>query len=68
MARKREKTGFFCPFKKAVSVEFNGASGRKEVHERFEECAGERCVAYSGKEIFTERPRCMRLEVENGQR
>ena len=36
----------YCPFKKAVSVDYNGNNNRKEIHERFEQCAGERCMAY----------------------
>ena len=36
----------YCPFKKAVITEYNGNNGRKELHERFEQCAGERCMAY----------------------
>lgn len=37
----------YCPFKKAVSTEYNGNNDRKELHERFEQCAGERCMAYT---------------------
>ena len=56
MERKNEKEGRYCPFKKAVSVEYNPATGRKEMHERFEECAGERCMAWFPG------GRCRRLE------
>ena len=36
----------FCPFKKAQTKEYNQETGLTETHERFEVCAGERCVAY----------------------
>ena len=41
---KEKKT--LCPFKKAINIEYNPTTGRKEMHERFEECAGERCMAF----------------------
>lgn len=43
MANKEDR---FCPFKKATVTENNSMTGRKETHERFEECAGARCMAY----------------------
>ena len=61
MARKNEKESRYCPFKKAVSVEYNSTTERKEMHERFEECAGIRCMAW------TPGGRCKRLEVGNGR-
>lgn len=36
----------YCPFKKAISTEYNGNNSKKEIHERFEQCAGDRCMAY----------------------
>ena len=35
-----------CPFKKTAEAEYNDKTGRKTIHERFEVCAGERCMAY----------------------
>ena len=52
----------YCPFKKAISTENNGYTGKKEVHERFEECAGERCMEYLPG------GRCRRLESQNNNR
>lgn len=60
MEKRNDKETHFCPFKKAVSVEYNGTTGRKELHERFEECAGFRCMAYLPG------GRCMRLEANYG--
>lgn len=59
--KKSEKDPRYCPFKKAVSTESNGYTGRKELHERFEECAGERCMAWMPG------GRCKRLEGGNGR-
>lgn len=58
MARKNDehKAPHLCPFKKAVSSESNSYTGRRELHERFEECAGDRCMAYLPG------GRCKRLE------
>ena len=58
MARKNDehKEPRYCPFKKAVSSENNSYTGRRELHERFEECAGERCMAWIPG------GRCKRLE------
>lgn len=36
----------YCPFKKATVTENNIMTGQRESHERFEECAGARCMAY----------------------
>jgi hypothetical protein len=55
-----------CPFKKAVSVEYNSNTGRKEIHERFEECAGERCMAFKRRGITISDGYCMRVEGEYG--
>lgn len=52
-----------CPFKKAVTKEYNPQTGRTELHERFEVCAGSRCMAYE------ERPlgaiECLRLRLKD---
>ena len=53
---KEKKT--LCPFKKAINIEYNPTTGRKEMHERFEECAGERCMAFQRKGFSDE---CRRL-------
>lgn len=67
MAKRNDehKETRYCPFKKAVSVEYNSMTGRKEMHERFEECAGERCMAYNNRPFVGE---CKRLEVPYGNR
>lgn len=62
MGNRNEKESRFCPFKKAVSVEYNATTGRKEMHERFEECAGERCMAYDFRGL------CKMMEVPYGTR
>lgn len=35
-----------CPFKKTITREQNPVTGRTVTYERFEVCAGERCMAY----------------------
>lgn len=69
MAMKNDdhKETRYCPFKKAVSVEYNSMTGRKEMHERFEECAGERCMAYK-PEAFASPADCKRLATATPQR
>ncbi len=37
-----------CPFKKAVERDYNGHRGSTTLKERFEPCAGERCMAFKG--------------------
>lgn len=51
---KEEKK--LCPFKKTTDLEYNGYNSKKTVHERFEVCAGERCMAYS-------KGKCLRLKT-----
>lgn len=65
MGKKNNKETRFCPFKKAVSVEYNSMTGRKEMHERFEECAGERCMAYDPGG-WSHPDGCKRLEENHG--
>lgn len=62
MAEEQRK---LCPFKKASTQERNSMTGSTTTHERFEECAGSRCMAYSY------RRQCCRLikkEDTNGNR
>jgi len=63
MARKNDdhKESRYCPFKKAVTTESNGYTGKREMHERFEDCAGDRCMAWMPG------GRCRRLEGGNGR-
>lgn len=35
-----------CPFKKIVEREYSGQRGMTSMRERFDVCAGERCMAY----------------------
>jgi len=56
MKKQTREDPKYCPFKKAVSSENNSYTGRRELHERFEECAGDRCMAYLPG------GRCRRLE------
>ena len=64
MARKNDdhKESRYCPFKKAVTTESNGYTGKREMHERFEDCAGDRCMAWMPG------GRCRRLEGGNAGR
>lgn len=45
-----------CPFKKSTDRETNGFTAKQTIHERFEVCAGTRCMAYS-------RGKCLRLQM-----
>jgi hypothetical protein len=36
-----------CPYKKKTISETNPNTGRRVTYERFETCAGQRCMAYS---------------------
>lgn len=45
MARKNQRK-LLCPFKKAVTKEYNPQTGKVILRERFEPCAGPRCTAY----------------------
>lgn len=55
---EREDThgGTLCPFKRTVDRETNGFTGKQTMHERFEVCAGSRCMAYS-------KGKCLRLKM-----
>lgn len=51
-----------CPFKRAVTRDLNPKTGKAEMHERFEPCAKERCMAFRSGIM----DRCLRLEVRDG--
>ena len=46
-----------CPFKKVVEKDYSYTTGKTTIMERFDVCAGERCMAYRGS-------RCLRVESE----
>ena len=50
-----------CPFKRTVDRETNGFTGKQTMHERFEVCAGSRCMAYS-------KGKCLRLKMMERRR
>lgn len=52
-----------CPFKKTITEEPNPMTGKTVTYERFEVCAGERCMAYRhGSQRL---PECLRLINHN---
>ena len=53
-----------CPFKKTAELERNPSTGRETTHERFEVCAGERCMAYQRDPIHGDY--CQRLGPGGG--
>jgi hypothetical protein len=42
----KDSTQILCPFKKKVASEYNPNTGKRTMYEKFEVCAGERCMAY----------------------
>ena len=44
MSEKQQKP--LCPFKKIIERECNGLKGTVTMRERFDVCAGKRCMAY----------------------
>lgn len=44
MSDKQQKP--LCPFKRIVEWEYSGQKGMTSMRERFDVCAGERCMAY----------------------
>lgn len=52
------KDQMLCPFKKKVVSEYNPNTGRRTLYEKFEVCAGKRCMAY--RDLLTGST-CMRL-------
>ena len=49
-----------CPFKITTVKERNQLTGEETTHQRFEVCAGERCMAYG----HGYKPTCLRIENE----
>ena len=49
-----------CPFKKIIEREYSGHKGMVTIRERFDVCAGERCMAYHTNGYSA--PICKRLE------
>ena len=60
MGEKQQKP--LCPFKKIVEREHNGHKGITTMRERFDVCAGARCMAY--KEPVYGVSVCKRLEPD----
>lgn len=58
--QKRQKD--LCPFKRIVEREYNGHKGVAALRERFDVCAGERCMAYQEPSCGIGKPTCKRLE------
>lgn len=56
--KKQQKP--LCPFKKIIEREYSGRKGTTTMRERFDVCAGERCMAY--KEPVYGVGVCKRLE------
>ena len=55
MTERKQKP--LCPFKKVVEKDYSHTTGKTNIMERFDVCAGERCMAYRGS-------RCLRVESE----
>lgn len=51
-----------CPFKRIVEREYNGHKGVAALRERFDVCAGERCMAYRRRDKT-----CKRLEPDGSK-
>lgn len=51
-----------CPFKKTTTEEPNPMTGKVTTYERFEVCAGKRCMAYDPPTFGSDRPYCLRLD------
>lgn len=51
-----------CPFKKIIEREYNGHRGTATMRERFDVCAGERCMAYEKTPFGTTPGTCKRLD------
>lgn len=51
-----------CPFKKTTERETNPFNGRETIHERFEVCAGKRCMAYLDAMMG---PVCLRMNKDD---
>lgn len=51
-----------CPFKRVVEREYSGTRGMTSMRERFDVCAGERCMAYRRRDKT-----CKRLEPDGSK-
>lgn len=51
-----------CPFKRIVEREYSGHKGMATLRERFDVCAGERCMAYRRLDKT-----CKRLEPDGSK-
>lgn len=56
-----------CPFKRIVEREYSGQRGMTSMRERFDVCAGERCMAYKKTPLGDTDGICKRLE-QNGSK
>ena len=63
MSNQKQKP--LCPFKKVIEREYSGHKGTTTMRERFDVCAGERCMAYEKHPFSTDT--CKRLE-QNGSK
>ena len=62
MSKEQQKP--LCPFKKITEREYSGHKGATTTRERFDVCAGERCMAYQTGTFNL--GTCKRLEGGNG--
>lgn len=53
-----------CPFKRIVEREYSGQRGMTSMRERFDVCAGERCMAYKKTPLGDTNGICKRLEPD----
>lgn len=60
MSKEQQKP--LCPFKKITDRENNGHKGVTTTRERFDVCAGERCMAYEKGLTSFSTGSCKRLE------
>lgn len=58
--QKQQKS--LCPFKRVVEREYSGTRGMTSMRERFDVCAGERCMAYRRRDKT-----CKRLEPDGSK-
>lgn len=62
MSEKQQKP--LCPFKRIVEREYSGIKGMTSMRERFDVCAGERCMAYEKTPYGDRDGTCKRLEPD----
>ena len=58
--QKQQKS--LCPFNRVVEREYSGTRGMTSMRERFDVCAGERCMAYRRRDKT-----CKRLEPDGSK-